>query len=93
MRKQTLLVGAAALLVTIGVASAQNQTSQDKTGAPTTLQSTTPDKPAIETIPEAATDASGAAVPKTTGQGPNVSKKMGAEMESAGDQRASPDEQ
>jgi hypothetical protein len=49
------------------------------------------------TLPETKTvapDATGAPVQqKTTGQAPNVSKKMGAEMDSAGDQRASPDEQ
>jgi hypothetical protein len=39
-------------------------------------------------------DATGVPVQQqTTGQAPNVSKKMGAEMDSAGDQRASPDEQ
>ena len=49
------------------------------------------------TLPETKTvapDATGAPVQQpTTGQAPNVSKKMGAEMESSGDQRASPDEQ
>jgi len=59
---------------------------------PTALQSTTPDNPPLATVYEA-TEA--AAVPRrqTVGQSPNVSKKMGAEMDSAGDQRASPDEQ
>ena len=64
------------------------------TDAPTALQSVTPDKPRIATVPQAATDV--AAVlrrPQTSGQAPNVSQKMGAEMDSAGDQRASPDEQ
>ena len=48
------------------------------------------------TLPDktVAPDATGAPVQQqTTGQAPNVSKKMGAEMDSAGDQRASPDEQ
>jgi hypothetical protein len=49
------------------------------------------------TLPETKTvgpDATGVPVQQqTTGQAPNVSKKMGAEMDSAGDQRASPDEQ
>ena len=64
------------------------------TDAPTALQSVTPDKLRIATVPQAATDV--AAVlrrPQTSGQAPNVSQKMGAEMDSAGDQRASPDEQ
>jgi len=49
--------------------------------------------PAGYAIPEAATDVAGVPRRETTGQAPNVSKKMGAEMDSAGDQRASPDEQ
>jgi hypothetical protein len=61
--------------------------------APTEFQSSTPNKPAIATVPEAATDTPDVPVPQTSGQAPNVSKKMGAEMDSAGDQRASPDEQ
>ena len=94
MRKQSLFVALAAVLVSSSVASAQDQPSQDKTNAPTALQSTTPDKPPVATVPEAATDVAG--VPRrgeTTGPAPNVSKKMGAEMDSAGDQRAAPDEQ
>jgi hypothetical protein len=100
MRKHVLFA-AAALVVSTSVAAAQNQITQDKqnqitqdkTSAPTAVQSTTPDKPPIATVPEAATDTSGAPIPQTSGQAPNVSKKMGAEMDSAGDQRASPDEQ
>ena len=75
-----------------GTASAQNQPS-DPTGLPPEFQSSTPNKPAIATVPEAATDTPGGPTSQTTGQAPNVSKKMGAEMDSAGDQRASPDEQ
>jgi hypothetical protein len=40
-----------------------------------------PNKPAVATIPEAATDVAG--VPRgsqTSGQAPNVSRRMGAEM-------------
>jgi hypothetical protein len=92
MSKRSSFVITAALLVTTGVA-AQNEPSQDTLNAPTALQSTTPDKPPVTTVPEAATDA--AAVPRreTTGQAPNISRKMGAEMESPGDQRTAPDEQ
>jgi uncharacterized protein YdeI (BOF family) len=92
MRKHALFA-AAALVVSTSVAAAQNQITQDKTSAPTAVQSTTPDKPPIATVPEAATGTSGAPIPQTSGQAPNVSKKMGAEMDSAGDQRPSPDEQ
>jgi hypothetical protein len=63
------------------------------TGAPSEFQGTTPNKPAIATVPEAAADTPGVPVPQTSGQAPNVSRKMGAEMDSAGDQRTSPDEQ
>jgi hypothetical protein len=92
MSKRSFFVITAALLVTTSVA-AQNEPSQDTLNAPTALQSTTPDKPPVTTVPEAATDA--AAVPRreTTGQAPNISRKMGAEMESPGDQRTAPDEQ
>jgi hypothetical protein len=92
MSKRSFFVITAALLVTTSVA-AQNEPSQDTLNAPTALQSTTPDKPPVTTVPEAATDA--AAVPRreTTGQAPNKSRKMGAEMDSPGDQRTAPDEQ
>ena len=92
MSKRSFFVITAALLVTTSVA-AQNEPSQDTLNAPTGLQSTTPDKPPVTTVPEAATDA--AAVPRreTTGQAPNISRKMGAEMDSPGDQRTAPDEQ
>jgi hypothetical protein len=92
MRKQPLFIVAATLLVSSGVASAQNEPSQDTMRAPTGVESATPNNPPVASVPEAATDA--AAVPKaqTTGQAPNVSKKMGAEMDSPGDPRPSPDE-
>jgi hypothetical protein len=92
MRKQSLLL-AATLLVGSSMTYAQNQTSQDQTSAPTEFQGSTPNRPAIATVPEAATDTPGVPTSQTTGQAPNVSRKMGAEMDSAGDQRASPDEQ
>ena len=90
MKTQSLLV-AATLFVTAGVASAQNQSSQNPTSAPTAVQSATPDKPPVATVPEAATDSRRAPSPQTSGQAPNVSRKMGAEMDSAGDKKASPD--
>ncbi len=62
MTKHSLLYAATALVLTSGVTSAQNQRSQDKTEAPTALQSTTPDKPPIATVPKVATDV--AAVPR-----------------------------
>jgi hypothetical protein len=67
MLKQTLLLAATVLLLTSGVALPQNQSQSpqqyDKSGAPSGLQSTTPDKPPIVTLPDAnapAPDASAA---------------------------------
>jgi hypothetical protein len=91
MRKQWLLI-AATLFVTMGTASAQNEPSQDTMRGPTGLESTAPNNPPIATVPEAATDASRAPASPTSGQAPNVSKKMGPEMDSAGDKKASPEE-
>jgi hypothetical protein len=128
MRKQLVILASSALLISVGTASAQKQTPQlyDKSGAPSGLQSTTPDKLPAVTLPEAKTpapEATGAPVsettgqaPKfedrwsaqrdtpdrpptattsseTTGQSPSMSKKMGPEMESAGDLRAAPDDE
>jgi hypothetical protein len=90
MKTQSLLV-AATLFMTAGVASAQNEPSQDTMRGPTGVESTAPDNPPIGTVPEAATDTPRAPASQTTGRAPNVSKRMGAEMDSAGDQKASPD--
>jgi hypothetical protein len=53
MRKQAILVGAATVVVSIGVALAENQAPQqyDKSAAPSGVQSTTPDHPPIVTLP------------------------------------------
>jgi hypothetical protein len=88
-----LSLAATALILASGVTSAQDQPSQDTTDVPAALQRTTPDKPPVANVPEAATDVAGVPRRQTTGQAPNVSKKMGAEMGSAGDQRESPDEE
>jgi hypothetical protein len=53
MSKQLFFGIAAALLMSSGAASAQNEPSQDTINAPTGLQSTTPDKPPVATVPEA----------------------------------------
>jgi hypothetical protein len=82
---------AAAFLASSGVASGQTPTApQHENPAP---QSTT--RSPAATLPETKTvapDATGAPVDQP-GKAPNVSKKMGAEMDSPGDQRASPDQQ
>jgi hypothetical protein len=63
MGNQSLLVAATALLVSCGVACAQNQPSQDKTSAPPGFPNSTPNKPVVATVPEAATDTPGGAHP------------------------------
>jgi hypothetical protein len=93
MANISLWSGATAVLLILGGASAQNLPSWDNTSMPPALQSTTPDKSPKATVPEVATDVAGIPRKGTSGQAPNVSKRMGAEMDSAGDQRASPDEQ
>ena len=84
---------AAAFLASSAVAYGQTPTAPQHENP--TPQSVT--RSPAATLPETKTvapDATGAPVQQqTTGQAPNVSKKMGAEMDSAGDQRASPDEQ
>ena len=92
--KNSLLAVATGLALSCGAATAQDQSPPNTTNAPTELQGTPLNKPAEATVPEAATEVAG--VPRgsqTSEQAPNVSKRMGAEMDSAGDQRAAPDEQ
>ena len=92
--KNSLLAVATGLALSCGAATAQDQSPPNTTNAPTELQGTPLNKPAVATVPEAATEVAG--VPRgsqTSEQAPNVSKRMGAEMDSAGDQRAAPDEQ
>jgi hypothetical protein len=90
MQTQSLLV-AATLFVTMGMASAQNEPAQDTMRAPTGVESTAPNNPPIGSAPESATNSPRAPASQTTGQAPNMSKRMGAEMDSAGDRKASPD--
>jgi hypothetical protein len=89
MSKFLVSMAAAALLV--GSVAASAQAPSDLKNSPPGFQSSTPNKPAIATVPEAATDTPGVPSPQTGGQAPNVSKRMGAEMDSAGDQKVSPD--
>jgi hypothetical protein len=94
MSKHLFLLAAVALAVSSAGASAQDQPSLKTTDPPIELQGTPPNKPAVAKTPEAVTDVPGVTRgPVTSGQAPNVSRRMGAEMESAGDQRAAPDEQ
>ena len=84
---------AAAFLASSAVAYGQTPTAPQHESP--TPQSVT--RSPAATLPETKTvapDATGAPVQQqTTGQAPNVSKKMGAEMESSGDPWAAPDQQ
>ena len=84
---------AAAFLASSSVAYGQTPSSpENEKPAPQSMtQSPAATLPETKTV---APDATGAPIKQqTTGQAPNVSKKMGAEMDSVGDQRTSPDEQ
>ena len=88
MRKQSAMMAVAVLMVSCGVASAQEQgaTPLPETTGPSfedrwSAQRATPDRAPLATPSE------------PTGQTPSMSKKMGPEMESVGGQRASPDDQ
>jgi hypothetical protein len=83
MRKQLLLVSATVVIST-GLALAQAQTPQqyEKSGAPSGLQSTTPDKPPVVTLPEAnapAPDGSGAPASVTTDRTANFEDRWSAQ--------------
>lgn len=55
MKKQSILFLSATVVISTGLALAQAQTPQqyEKSGAPSGLQSTTPDKLPVVTLPEA----------------------------------------
>ena len=100
MRKERAMVAVAALLASFSIASAQKPPIPNESlSAPTATQSTRPDRPnfedrwsgqpAIQYLPPAAI--SNVTTLETTGYAPTVSKKMGPEMESAGDVRGAPD--
>jgi hypothetical protein len=78
LRKQFVISASSALIITSGLALAQHETPQqyDKSSAPSGLQSTTPDKAPIVTLPEANTPA-----PETTGQAPNFEDRWSAQGE------------
>ena len=78
MRKQLAILASSALLISVGTASAQEQTPQqyDKSGAPSGLQSTTPDRAPVVSLPEANT-----AAPETTGQAASFEDRWSAQRE------------
>jgi hypothetical protein len=84
MRKQSILLVSATVVISTGMALAQAQTPQqyEKSGAPSGLQSTTPDKPPVVTLPEAnapAPDGSGAPASVTTDRTVNFEDRWSAQ--------------
>jgi hypothetical protein len=78
LKKQFVISAGSALIITSGLVLAEPQTPQqyDKSSAPSGLQSTTPDKAPVVTLPEANTSA-----PETTGQAPNFEDRWSAQGE------------
>ena len=78
LRKQFVISASSALIITSGLALAQYETPQqyDKSSAPSGLQSTTPDKAPVVTLPEANTPA-----PETPGQAANFDDRWAAQSE------------
>ena len=78
LRKLFVISASSALIITSGVALAQYETPQqyDKSSAPSGLQSTTPDKAPVVTLPEANTPA-----PETTGEAANFDDRWSAQSE------------
>ena len=56
MKIHSLLVAGVFLLGVAGLTPGQGQSTQERKNAPTEFQNSTPNKPAIATVPEAATD-------------------------------------
>ena len=81
LRKQFIISACSALIITSGLALAQYETPQqyDKSSAPSGLQSTTPDKAPVVTLPEGNTPA-----PETTGQAANFDDRWSAQSETPG---------
>src|SRR4051812_40879875 len=77
LRKQ-FVISTTALIITSGLALAQYETPQqyDKSSAPSGLQSTTPDKAPVVTLPEANTPA-----PETTGEAANFDDRWSGQSE------------
>jgi len=84
MKKQSILLVSATVIISTGMALAQAQTPQqyEKSGAPSGLQSKTPDKPPVVTLPEAnapAPDGSGAPASVTTDRTANFEDRWSAQ--------------
>jgi hypothetical protein len=87
MKMLVVISAAVALLLSVGVASAQKQTPRqhDSSPAPTTSE---PDRPPAAAMPKA-----NAPSPETTGQAPSASEKMDPGMDSVGGPKTPPGEE
>jgi hypothetical protein len=78
--KHFIMFATSVVLITGSIASAKSESPSDyeKSGAPTALQSTTPDRPPVVTLREAnAPETTGASTSETTGHAPKVPMDQG----------------
>jgi hypothetical protein len=102
MRSRSITLTVAAVLISAGTPVAQTPTA-DHSGVSTAAETTETTgqvqsfedrwsaQAAVPYLPSPHVPTATAPTPETTGQAPTVSKKMGAEMDSAGDLRPAPD--
>jgi hypothetical protein len=102
MRSRSILLTVAAVLISTGTSTAQTPTSNhsdvsstqppETTGQAQSFEDRWSAQAAVPYLPPGApVPTAPASAPEATGQAPTVSKKMGAEMEGAGDTRPAPD--
>ncbi len=102
MRSRSILLTVAAVLISAGTSTAQTPTSNhsdvsgtqppETTGQAQSFEDRWSAQAAVPYLPPGApVPTAPASAPEATGQAPTVSKKMGAEMEGAGDMRPAPD--
>jgi hypothetical protein len=102
MKGRSITLTVAAVLMSAGTPGAQTPTT-DQSGVSTAAETTETTgqvqsfedrwsaQAAVPYLPSPYVPTATAPTPETTGQAPTVSKKMGAEMDSAGDLRPAPD--
>ncbi len=80
MTKHFVMFATSVVLITGSIASAKSELPSDyeKSGAPTALQSTNPERPPVATLREAnAPETTGASTSETTGHAPKVPMDQG----------------
>jgi len=101
MRSRSILLTVAAVLISAGTSTAQTPSNHsdvsstqppETTGQAQSFEDRWSAQAAVPYLPPGApVPTAPASAPEATGQAPTVSKKMGAEMEGAGDMRPAPD--